>query len=86
MLIVWSTQSDNRGILHACTLVLSDDAIRTTCYTYPPGFPSFCKLSLVTTCPQASIIGGFASVDCSLDTGQAKIEWYLFSGGSGISI
>ncbi len=42
--------------------------------TYPPSLLSFCKLSLVMTCPQANIIGGLASVDCSFDTGQAKME------------
>ena len=54
--------------------------------TYPPGLLNFVKLSLVMTWPHANIIGGLASVDCSFETGQAKIEWYLFSGGKGISI
>ena len=54
--------------------------------TYPPDLLNFCKLSLVTTCPHSIIIGGFCSVDCSLETGQANIEWYRFSAGNGISI
>ena len=31
--------------------------------------------SCAMTCPQGIIMGGFASVDCSLDTGQTKMEW-----------
>lgn len=30
-------------------------------------------------------MGGFSSVVCSLDTGQTKIEWKRYDGGSGIS-
>lgn len=33
------------------------------------------KLSLAITCPHGSSIGGFAAVDCSFETGQAKTEW-----------
>ena len=33
--------------------------------------------SLAITCPHGSNIGGFCSVDCSFDTGQAKMEWNL---------
>jgi hypothetical protein len=40
---------------------------------------SFCKLSLQITCPHPIIIGGFSSVACSFETGQAKIEWNLVS-------
>lgn len=54
--------------------------------TYPLVLLNFCKLSFETTCPQFIIIGGFCSVDWSLDTGHAKTEWYRFSGGKGISI
>jgi hypothetical protein len=54
--------------------------------TDPDVLLSFCKASLEMTCPQAIIIGGFDSVDCSFDTRQVKMEWYLLSGGSGISI
>src|SRR5712671_4116989 len=54
--------------------------------TYPLVLLSFCKLSFETTCPQLIIIGGFCSVDWSLDTGHANTEWYRFSGGKGISI
>ena len=51
-----------------------------------PVLLSFAKLSLAMTWPQLIIIGGFFSVACSFDTGHAKIEWYRFSGGKGISI
>lgn len=42
--------------------------------TYPLPLASLCSVSRHSTCPQASIIGGFCSVPCSFDTGQAKIE------------
>lgn len=41
--------------------------------------------SSAITCPQGIIIGGFWSVACSFDTGQTKIEWKRYDGGSGIS-
>lgn len=31
--------------------------------------------SSAMTCPQGIIMGGFWSVDCSLETGQTKMEW-----------
>jgi hypothetical protein len=54
--------------------------------TYPLVLLNFCRLSFETTCPQLIIIGGFCSVDWSLDTGHSKTEWYRFSGSKGISI
>jgi hypothetical protein len=46
---------------------------------------SLAKDSSAMTWPQGIIMGGFASVDCSLETGQTKIEWKWYVGGSGIS-
>src|SRR4051794_25522333 len=48
-------------------------------------FPRRFSDSSAMTCPQGIIIGGFSSVACSLDTGQTKIEWKRYEGGSEIS-
>ncbi len=37
------------------------------------------------TWQHGSIMGGFLSVVCSFDTGQTKIEWNRYDGGSGVS-
>ena len=43
------------------------------------------RLSRAMTWPHGSSIGGFCAVDCSFETGHAKIEWYRYGSGSGIS-
>lgn len=43
------------------------------------------RLSLATTWPQGIIIGGFASVVCSLLTGHTKIAWKMNDRGKAIS-
>lgn len=43
------------------------------------------RLSRAMTCPHGSSMGGFCAVDCSFETGHAKIEWYRYGSGSGIS-
>lgn len=53
---------------------------------HPAALLSFCKLSFEMTWPHVIIIGGFCSVDCSFETKQANIEWYLLSEERGISI
>lgn len=39
--------------------------------------------SLLNTCPQTIIIGGFASVPNSLLTGHTKILWYFCESNNG---
>ena len=50
-----------------------------------PPLLSFPRLSRATTCPHGIIIGGFASVVCSLLTGQTKIAWKMKLLGRAIS-
>ena len=51
----------------------------------PPPRPSCSKLPRASTCPHGIIIGGFASVLCSLLTGHTKTLWKLKPGGSSTS-
>lgn len=50
-----------------------------------PPLLSLPRLSRATTCPHGIIIGGFASVVCSLLTGQTKMAWKMKLLGRAIS-
>jgi len=43
-------------------------------FNRPLDFAMLAKLSLDKTCPHGIIIGGFVSLDCSLDTMQENTE------------
>lgn len=66
--------------------MLYKENVGESVFTYLCVLTSLVKLSFATTCPHTIIIGGLLGVDCSFETGHAKIEWYLFSAGRGISI
>lgn len=42
-------------------------------FAHPVPLASLAIVSRQRTCPQLSIVGGFSSVPCSFETGQAKV-------------